>query len=383
MRSASAALHAKDSSRALALLSSAQKLDPTSADVQYNRSIAFRQLDDRNSALAALDAALALEPYHLPAMLSKGALLEDEGRKQEAAIVFQNALMIAPSAARIPPQLANVHARALAAVNEEKLRFRSFLVEEIDDARTKYGRSETKRFDECLEIFTGHARAHFPKPSMLLFPGLPPVGFFDRSLSPWLEKLEEATPVIQAELADIVASSAADEFTPYVAYPAGAPVNQWGELNHSKRWSSYFLWNDGVKFEDACRRAPKTAIALDQLPLLDVPGFGPVAMFSSLAPHTHIPPHAGSTNIRSVVHLPLVLPGPAWFRVGNERREWRMGEAWMFDDTIEHEAMNDADQTRTILIIDVWNPYLSEPERALVSLILQGMRTYRRGAAKS
>jgi len=49
--------------------------------------------------------------------------------------------------------------------------------------------------------------------------------------------------------------------------------------------------------------------------------------------------------------------------VGNEIREWREGEAWVFDDTIEHEAWNDADKLRVIMIIDIWNPLLEESER--------------------
>jgi aspartate beta-hydroxylase len=42
------------------------------------------------------------------------------------------------------------------------------------------------------------------------------------------------------------------------------------------------------------------------------------------------------------------------------------GQAWAFDDTIEHEAWNRSDQLRAILIFDVWNPHISEQERALL-----------------
>jgi aspartate beta-hydroxylase len=52
--------------------------------------------------------------------------------------------------------------------------------------------------------------------------------------------------------------------------------------------------------------------------------------------------------------------------VGSEARAWREGEAWAFDDTIEHEAWNRSDQLRAVLIFDVWNPYITEPERALL-----------------
>jgi aspartyl/asparaginyl beta-hydroxylase (cupin superfamily) len=53
-----------------------------------------------------------------------------------------------------------------------------------------------------------------------------------------------------------------------------------------------------------------------------------------------------------------------------------MGQAWVFDDTIEHEAWNDANQVRTILIFDVWNPYLTDVERELVSLMMRAKNAY-------
>ena len=109
----------------------------------------------------------------------------------------------------------------------------------------------------------------------------------------------------------------------------------------------------------------------ERLPLADQPGFAPTAMFSALAPNTRIPAHTGSTNVRLLTHLPLILPGPARFRVGNETRPWKMGEAWVFDDTIEHEAWNDADELRVILIFDVWNPFVEEGERPLVNALLK------------
>jgi aspartyl/asparaginyl beta-hydroxylase (cupin superfamily) len=170
--------------------------------------------------------------------------------------------------------------------------------------------------------------------------------------------------------------AAKDEFTPYIAYPKDAPVNQWGELNHSTKWSSFFLWKDGARQDGACRLCPETAALLETLPLADQPGFAPTAMFSALTAHTRIPPHTGSTNVRLLCHLPLILPGPARFRVGAETRDWKMGLAWVFDDTIEHEAWNDADELRVILIFDVWNPFLDEGEKALVNALLAARQEF-------
>jgi aspartyl/asparaginyl beta-hydroxylase (cupin superfamily) len=96
-------------------------------------------------------------------------------------------------------------------------------------------------------------------------------------------------------------------------------------------------------------------------------------MFSVLQPRTRIPPHTGVANTRLVVHLPLIVPEGCGFRVGSETRAWREGEAWVFDDTIEHEAWNDSDRPRTILICDVWNPRLSGAERDAITSVMNAM----------
>jgi len=376
MREAAAALARREPQRTLDLLAEVERAGARHPEIPHLRANAFRLMNDPARAIAAFDAALVIEPYYLPAILGKGAALDDIGRKAQAAAIWRNALKVAPSADRLPPPLAQMHARARACVDEENRKLRDYLGARVDGVRAQYGASELKRFDESIEIFSGRARAYSPEPTMLHFPALPPVSFFDRSQFGWFEMLEAASATIVEELSSVLAAPTADAFRPYVAYPPGAPVNQWGELNHSRRWSSYFFFSNGVKQAEACRSAPKTAALLERLPLLDVTTFGPTAMFSSLAPRTRIPPHTGSTNVRAIVHLPLILPGPAWFRVGNDRRTWRMGEAWAFDDTLEHEAMNEADETRVILICDTWNPFLTGPERALVAALLQAKDRY-------
>ena len=380
LREAAASMQRNDSRRALEILDQAELMAPRNPDIHFSKGGAFRKLGDPARALAAFDAALVIEPYHLPSILSKGALLEDAGRTIEAAAVFRNALAIRPKSDGLPSFLAAAHARARSRVEEEARRLRSYFAEVLDAERSKLAASDLKRFDECVEIFSGLTRAYHSEPSLLYFPALPQVSYFKRSLMPWLKDIEAASEEIEQELRMVLASSSADRFSPYISFPPGAPVNQWGELNNSAKWSTWFFWLNGERQGDACARAPKTAAILDAAPLIRIPRIGPTAMFSSLAPRMSIPPHTGSTNVRAIVHLPLILPGPAWFRVGNDRREWRKGEAWAFDDTVEHEARNDSDETRVILIFDVWNPYLSEVERRLVSSLLQAKHAFQRKA---
>jgi aspartate beta-hydroxylase len=62
-------------------------------------------------------------------------------------------------------------------------------------------------------------------------------------------------------------------------------------------------------------------------------------------------------------------------------RIWQQGSAWVFDDSIEHEAWNDSDANRIILIFDIWNPLLSEAERDLVRALTAGIGQYYGGDA--
>jgi aspartyl/asparaginyl beta-hydroxylase (cupin superfamily) len=157
------------------------------------------------------------------------------------------------------------------------------------------------------------------------------------------------------------------------------PLDQWAELNNSLKWSAFHLFEDGAPLADHTAQCPATMAALGLLDQPSVPGRSPTALFSILRPHTHIPPHSGLSNTRLMVHLPLIVPAGCALRVGGERRTWREGEAWVFDDTIEHEAWNDSDLPRAVLICDVWSPRLSAEERELVVRLTTALDLYNGG----
>jgi aspartyl/asparaginyl beta-hydroxylase (cupin superfamily) len=268
------------------------------------------------------------------------------------------------------------HARAAVAENAKALA--AHLRQRTETLRASFGHQPMNRFDECLDILAGVKPRMVQEPALLYFPQLPAVPYFDRALFPWLHRLETATGDIRSEL-ETVLQEDREKFAPYIQRPPGVPLNQWADLNHSPKWSTYFLWRDGDRQDANCARCPRTAELLEGLPLARQPGYGPTAMFSALAPHTNIPAHTGSTNARLICHLPLILPGNCRFRVGNETREWRMGEAWVFDDSIDHEAWNDSSHTRIILIFDVWNPLITTAERELVCEMMSGLSEFDAG----
>ncbi len=361
------ALAQRDTTTALALLRQAELDAPMDIDVKLQKAMALRLVGNLDGAIATLDQALAIEPYHFIALLSKGSLVERRDGPRRAAQIYTNALQIVPDPVPAYLQAPIDHARQVIADTTDALE--AYLVSRTARARHLTDPAVRARFEEGRQIFAGKTKPYVSDGILLTYPRLPAIPFFDRTLFPWLPRLEAATDMIRAEL-EAALEVQKSSFAPYIAYPPGAPVNQWEELNHSPRWSSYFLWKDGTRQAEACAQCPGTAALLDSLPLSRQPGFAPTVVFSALDAHTHIPPHTGSTNVRLLVHLPLILPGPARFRVGNEERTWKMGEAWVFDDTIEHEAWNDADALRVIMILDVWNPYLNEEERDLVSTLM-------------
>jgi aspartyl/asparaginyl beta-hydroxylase (cupin superfamily) len=255
-----------------------------------------------------------------------------------------------------------IHASHMAALDAELKRV----------AGVELGSAERRRADVFVDRLVGKRRVYHQEPVQFHYPGLPEIEFYEREDCPWLADLEAATGDIREEVIAILREDG-DDLTPYVNYPDGVPLDQWAELNRSPRWGAFHLFFDGREVTWNAKRAPKTMAALARLPQPWVVGRSPAAMFSVLRPKTRIPPHTGIANTRLVVHLPLIVPEGCGFRVGSETREWREGEAWVFDDTIEHEAWNDSDLPRTILICDVWNPELTEDERQTIAALMATM----------
>jgi len=99
----------------------------------------------------------------------------------------------------------------------------------------------------------------------------------------------------------------------------------------------------------------------------------PSILFCLLRPGPHIAPHSGLINICLIVHLPLIAPDTCSFQVGNETRTWIEGKTCLFDDTIEHEAWNESDETRIILLFEIWRPELLVQAHELVKEMFEAI----------
>ena len=349
--------------------------DPGHPALWSNLAASLEALGLYEEEMAAVERALQLEPRHPSALLQKASLMERRGDPREAARVYRAALVTVGPETAPPPSLRAALAHAREAVQQDDAALAGAIEERLAPVRAQHGSAVSRRAEQCIELLTGRRSRYLPQPTFMYFPGIPAIEFFDNAEFPWIDAIEAATGAIRAELEHVLAADQAG-LEPYVAYPDGAPLDQWRELNRSRRWSAYFLWNQGAAQSPHLARCPRTAEAVKAAPQCDVARHGPNVFFSILEPRTRIPPHTGVTNARLTVHLPLIVPPGCGFRVGGETREWIPGRAWVFDDTIEHEAWNDSDAPRAILIFDVWNPYLSAAERDLVRSAIEAVGSY-------
>jgi hypothetical protein len=225
----------------------------------------------------------------------------------------------------------------------------------------------TDRLRHAVDMLLGERELFLQGPSAFYFPYLANRQFFEREEFGWAAALEAEAPAIKAELEAVLAKGA--DFQPYVEHDADRPQREFHGLHGDPSWTALYLWKDGQRVEENARRFPRTMAALDRVPMTKIGAKTPAVLFSKLTPGAHIPPHRGMLNCRLIGHLPLIVPEGCWLRVGNETRSWCEGELLMFDDSFEHEARNDSDETRIILIFDLWRPELTDDEKHGISTI--------------
>jgi aspartyl/asparaginyl beta-hydroxylase (cupin superfamily) len=359
------ALARKDAAVAAMHFEIACNSEPGELSHWINLAAAHRILGDSERERAALEKALAIDQTDLLALIRIAELHERSGEAKLAAEGWTAVLALSRSINNPSPEFSAIlaHAQQFVRDRQQKLveAVETALTDELAEATARDRRRMRTAADAWLRgrpIYVNHCEG-------LHYPFLPADEFFDRDHFPWLADLEAATATMTAELEAILADPDPG-LTPYISLPPGAPANKWSGLDKSLDWGAFHLWKEGERFDEACARAPSTAALVESLPICRIGGRSPNVFFSILKAGSHIPAHTGVTNVRSVVHLPLIVPEGCEFRVGGETRGWVRGEAFAFDDTIEHEAWNRSDRNRAVLIIDVWNPYLSEHERDMI-----------------
>jgi len=336
------------------------------ASLWLKLSAVRRASADIAGSLEAIERSLAIQPRDFAALLHRAMLLEQLG-DQRCDEAFGHALAQLPPETDVPLPMRSAlkHAQERWELYSTSLQKR--LASAIPNGLSPAARQRAER----LASNSAHSTRHFhQEPTEFHYPGVPEIEFHDRSEFPQLELLDAATPQIREEFDALLRAEAA-EMVPYIQYPSHVPLAQWKELNNSREWTAVHLLQNGERVEANARHCPRTLEVIAKLDQPHIRGASPNAMFSLLSPRTRIPPHTGVANTRLVCHLPLIVPPGCGFRVGATSREWRVGESFVFDDTIEHEAWNDSDELRVLLIVDLWQPSLTPDDRTAIAAVIE------------
>jgi aspartyl/asparaginyl beta-hydroxylase (cupin superfamily) len=321
--------------------------------------------NDLEGEEAALDRLLALEPRFVRGQILKADCRTKAGDERSALHFYESALLNAAEQ-EVPDALVPDLRRAEAVVAQWRAR-----IDGEREARLIANglppAERSARFQQSIDILAGRKQIYLQQPSAYFFPGLPQTQFFERADFDWAPRIESATDAIREELNGLLADGR-DGFKPYLHHDPNRPRMGDRQLLDSPDWSALFLCENGLRDEAAIARCPHTWEAVQAAPGVTMAN-SPTIMFSLLRPGARIAPHVGMFNTRLVCHLPLVVPPACGFRVGNEVREWEEGRLIIFDDTIEHEAWNDSDRDRVVLIFDIWRPELSARERREVAAL--------------
>lgn len=333
-------------------------------------------LGDDATQHRALDALLAENPRDLLALCMKGDLFLRAGDDRAAMGWLNNALAHAATATDLPAEIIARLNRAQGAAQEAASRFERHMHAQVATATP--GQDLPPRFEEALGILTGRQQVYLQQPTSFYYPGLPQTAFYDTSAFDWVAELEATYPAIRTEAEAMLSDKRG--IAPYVQADPARPNRGHALLNDS-RWSAFHFYENGQALADNMGRCPATAAALGAAPLPIIQERSPMALFSILGPKTHIPPHSGMLNTRLICHLPLIVPPGCRLRVGSHVRSVEAGKVLIFDDSIEHEAWNDSDDDRVILLFEIWRPELSSEERAALTALFESVSLYSASAA--
>ncbi|MFE6182998.1 aspartyl/asparaginyl beta-hydroxylase domain-containing protein [Streptomyces sp. NPDC056465] len=234
----------------------------------------------------------------------------------------------------------------------------------FDVLKSEHGKDSLDRVEAMLEPRRRSDQRHpMQQAAKWVLPGIPQVPWHDPyaypEILPLVTALEESHPQIKTEQ-DEAWAQRRERFSDYEHY-----------LVQQRDWQALYLYRDGRLLEDSAPLAPSVYRVLKEhavdteliCPLLE-------SHFSTLLPGAAIKPHCDLWNFSINLHLAIDIPAGAAIRVADETREWEEGKCLLFDYSFEHEAWNNGTRTRTCLLVDLWHPDTTLPERAALTMLM-------------
>lgn len=235
----------------------------------------------------------------------------------------------------------------------------------LKDVYKNFGRAGLERIEECLLILAGHSAPNYlheeQEATRLFFPGISAKPWHEAEDFSWTGEIESRWRTIKFEFDHL-----SDENVSFYPYQ-----DQYtGDLGWTG-WQTWHLYRKGQVSETARRLCAQTLECLELSPhgLRE-------AIFSVFKPGTYLPPHTGGVNLLLTVHLPLYVPPDCALKVADETRIWKEGRIFIFDDSFIHEAWNKSDESRIVLLWDIWHPDLTEIEIRILTYLFPRLENF-------
>ncbi len=312
------------------------------------------------------------------AWLLLGQILERDNDKANSLNAYFRAVTTAQinglwlDESTTPSVFLKVVVHAITRVRKERA---DLLWQSLESARTLVGSSELHRVEKALSGYLKRElispKSVNQRPRLFYFPDLPEGPYHDPNLCSWASFLRDSYQDIRGEALHSLSEKKSVES--FLKLRPGAKMEDYLRgYGRAPAWDALFFYRHGKRYDINHKQNPITSKVLNGIQLCEIEGESPEICFSIMRPGTEILAHYGVTNVRLVMHLPLVIPSDCALNVdGGGLHAWREGELVLFDDTFRHEAWNRSSDTRIILLMDCWNPHLSVAEKLAVKCLLE------------
>lgn len=146
-----------------------------------------------------------------------------------------------------------------------------------------------------------------------------------------------------------------------------------GKVAPNVKWKVFLLYYSGETPDLAKDLCPKMGGLIKGIPNIYK------VFFSVLEPGKSIPAHSGPYRGYLRYHLGLKVPkeSPPYIRIKDYIYYWKEQNSILFDDTWDHEVVNESKEERVVLIIDLLRPLPFLPHfinKFIASFILKKVR---------
>jgi len=179
-------------------------------------------------------------------------------------------------------------------------------------------------------------------------------GFIDVSAFSWARELESGYEEIKKELQAYLAHHQ------LISYFNPAMVN----TQNSWKTISVKTWD--IELYKVQKHFPFVCSLLKKYPTMVS------ASFSLLEPDSKIVPHCGDTNAIYRCHMGIDVPAGlpnCGIKVKGESKAWENGKCFAFIDAYQHEAWNQTEKPRYVLIVDVMREEFAHQQKYICATV--------------